>query len=225
MKIRSMHIVNYKAFKNFTVNLKDMNILIGSNNSGKSTIISGLRLLSVALEQGHKKKPDYMRFENKTHLYTIPKTKLPIPLENIQNDYNDFDKSYIEFTFENGAVLTLHFPETGVCCFTTDIDCYEVKTTAKFIEYFPSYVIQIPILGPLESEEKKLKEETVINAIGTQRASRHFRNHWLLTDDMKAPGTADCVNILVLSSLILHILFRNLIFYPKIICVLNCREK
>lgn len=178
-----MHIVNFKAFKNFALNLEDINILIGSNNSGKTTIISGLRLLSIALEEGHKKKPEYKRFENKTQVYTIPKTKLPIPLENIQNDYNDSDKSFIEFKFENRAVLTLHFPEKEVCCFTTDIDGYEVKTKQKFKEIFPSYIIQVPILGPLEDEERKLKEETIINGIGTQRASRHFRNYWLLNDD------------------------------------------
>ena len=183
MKIVSMHIVNFKAFKDFTLNLDNMNILIGSNNSGKTTIINGLRLLSVALEVGNKKKPEFMRFDNKTQVFHIPKTKLPIPLENIQNDYNDIDKSYIEFAFENRAMLKLHFPEKEVCYFTTDIEGYEVKTPAKFKECFPSHIIQIPILGPLEDEETRLKEETIINGIGTQRASRHFRNHWLLNDD------------------------------------------
>lgn len=183
MRIISMHIVNFKAFKDFTLNLEDMNILIGSNNSGKTTVLSGLRLLSVALEEGNKKKPTYKKFENKTQVYTIPKTKLPIPLENIQNDYNDKDNSYIEFIFENRAVLTLHFPEKDICCFTTDIDGYEVKSAAKFKEYFPSHVIQIPILGPLEDMERKLKVETILNGIGTQRASRHFRNYWLLNDN------------------------------------------
>jgi energy-coupling factor transporter ATP-binding protein EcfA2 len=183
MKIASMHIVNFKAFKDFTLKLENINILIGSNNSGKTTIINGLRILSVALEVGHKKTPEVKQFENKTHVYTIPKMKLPIPLENIHNDYNDSNKSYIEFTFENGALLSLHFPEKEVCYFTTDIDGYEVKTKEKFNEYFPSHVIQIPILGPLEDEEKMLKEETIVNGIGTQRASRHFRNRWLLNDD------------------------------------------
>lgn len=183
MKIVSMHIVNFKAFKDFTLNIDNMNVLIGSNNSGKTTIVNGLRLLSVALEVGHKRKPEFIRFNNKTQVYHIPKTKLPIPLENIQNDYNDSDKSYIIYTFENRAVLTLHFPEKEVCYFTAEIDGYEVKTTTKFKEFFPSHIIQIPILGPLEDEETKLKEETIINGIGTQRASRHFRNHWLLFDD------------------------------------------
>lgn len=183
MKISTMHIVNFKAFKDFKVNFDDMNILIGSNNSGKTTIINGLRLLSVALEVGYKKNPEPMKLGNKTKAYHIPKTRLPIPLENIGNNYNDSDESYIEFTFENNAKLKLHFPEKEVCYFTTDLDGYEAKNITKFKEIFQSHVIQIPILGPLEDEEAKLKEETIINGIGTQRASRHFRNHWLINDD------------------------------------------
>lgn len=182
MKLVSINIVNFKAFKKFKIQLKDMNILIGSNNSGKTTIISALRLLSVALEYGRNKNPSIRRYKHKNRVYDIPKSKLPIPLENIQNDYNDKEDSYIEFLFENNAVLTLFFPDINECSFITDIDGHEAINKSRFCEYFPVTAMQIPILGPLEDEEKKLKDETISKAIGTQRASRHFRNHWLRDD-------------------------------------------
>lgn len=179
MKLISMNIVNFKAFKKFKIHFKDMNIMIGSNNSGKTTIISALRLLAVALEHGKKKKPVVRRYKHKNKVYDIPKSKLPIPLENIHNDYRDEDDSYIEFTFENNAVLTMFFPNIGECSFVTDIDGYEVTNKSRFSEYFPANAVQIPILGPLESEEKMLLDDTIAKAVGTQRASRHFRNQWL----------------------------------------------
>lgn len=180
--LSSIYIKNFKAFKNFEVNLSDMNILIGSNNSGKTTIITTLRLLSVALEHGYKKKPSFKKYNESRYIYDIPKSKLPVPLENIQNDYHDEDESYVEFRFKNKAKLTLHFPGPGYCSFTTDIEGYEVTDTKHFKQFFPSSVLQIPVLGPLEDEEKKLQEKTIANSIGTQRASRHFRNSWLIDD-------------------------------------------
>lgn len=183
MKLISMDIFNFKAFKKFKINYKDMNILIGSNNSGKTTIISALRLLAVALDHGKKKNPAVRKYKHKNKVYDIPKSKLPIPLENIQNEYNDDEDSYIEFKFENDAVLTLFFPDVGECSFVTDIDGYEVPNKARFCEYFTASAVQIPILGPLESEEKKLTDETISKGVGTQRASRHFRNQWLRDDE------------------------------------------
>lgn len=43
MQLSSIYIRNFKAFKSFKVSLSDMNILIGSNNSGKTTVITTLR--------------------------------------------------------------------------------------------------------------------------------------------------------------------------------------
>lgn len=183
MKLLSMNIVNFKAFKKFKVKFKDMNIMIGNNNSGKTTIISALRLLAVALEHGKKKKPNIRKYDRWNKVYDIPKSKLPIPLENIQNDYHENDDSYIEFTFENNAVLRLFFPDIGECSFVTDIDGYEVHNKSNFCKYFSATAIQIPILGPLEDEEKMLKDDTIAKGVGTQRASRHFRNQWHRDED------------------------------------------
>lgn len=107
---------------------------------------------------------------------------MPVPLENIQNDYHDEEESFVEFKFDNNAKLILHFPENGSCSFTTDIDGYEVNDIKNFKKFFPLYVLQIPVLGPIEDEERKLQEQTIANGVGTQRASRHFRNSWLLDD-------------------------------------------
>ncbi|MBM7562510.1 Shedu anti-phage system protein SduA domain-containing protein [Fusibacter tunisiensis] len=182
MQLDSIHIKNFKAFKNFRVNLSDMNILIGSNNSGKTTVITTLRLLSVALLYGSKNKPSVKEHKNKNYVYDIPKSKLPVSLESIQNDYHDEEDSYVEFIFENNAKLILHFPEAGSCSFTTDIEGNEINDPKKFRYYFPVNILQIPVLGPIEDDEKKVKEQTIINGMGTQRASRHFRNNWLLDD-------------------------------------------
>lgn len=46
MKFHSIRIQNYKSIKDITLYLSDVNLLIGPNNSGKSNILSALKLFS-----------------------------------------------------------------------------------------------------------------------------------------------------------------------------------
>jgi len=43
--ISSIHFENFKVLENFSISLKKINILVGINNSGKSTILDALRIL------------------------------------------------------------------------------------------------------------------------------------------------------------------------------------
>jgi len=49
--ITSVRFRNFKAFKDFSVSLDHMNILVGPNNSGKSTIIGAFRALDAGLRK------------------------------------------------------------------------------------------------------------------------------------------------------------------------------
>ena len=45
--ITSMHIENFKCFKDFTIDLGPFNVLIGPNDSGKTSFLQAIRLLSL----------------------------------------------------------------------------------------------------------------------------------------------------------------------------------
>ncbi|MGD0947393.1 MAG: AAA family ATPase [Candidatus Binatia bacterium] len=47
----SVEFRNFKAFERFSVTLQDMNVLVGPNNSGKSTVIGAFRVLAAALRR------------------------------------------------------------------------------------------------------------------------------------------------------------------------------
>ena len=42
--LNSIHFINFKAFQDFNIALKDFNILTGPNNNGKSTILEVVQL-------------------------------------------------------------------------------------------------------------------------------------------------------------------------------------
>lgn len=66
MHIKKVHIENYKCFRNFTLELNDgINILVGDNESGKSTILEAIHLALTGLLNGR-----YLRQDLTTYLFT-----------------------------------------------------------------------------------------------------------------------------------------------------------
>ena len=41
---------NFKAFRNFSLSLRHMNVLVGPNNAGKSTALAAFRVLAAGLQ-------------------------------------------------------------------------------------------------------------------------------------------------------------------------------
>jgi predicted ATPase len=54
MIIQSLSFENYMAYKKFSIALSPFNILVGPNNSGKSTVIKSLQLLEAAWRSEYK---------------------------------------------------------------------------------------------------------------------------------------------------------------------------
>lgn len=57
--IKRIVLKNYKGFESYEVTLKPgLNVLAGANNAGKSTLLSAMRLLSVAIHMMKNRKPN-----------------------------------------------------------------------------------------------------------------------------------------------------------------------
>ena len=178
-KITSIRFTNFKSLRNFTVSLQDTNVLVGPNNSGKSTIISSLRLLEVALRRASSKNAERVRLPDGTQGYGhhLALAQLSVSLENVATDYNA-EPSRIEFRLSNRNRLSLYFPTDGGCTLYWETEGVPVATAGRFASAFPISVQVVPVLGPLEHKEAYVTEQTVKESLSTHRASRHFRNYW-----------------------------------------------
>ena len=179
VKISSIKFFNFKALSDFSINLQGMNILVGPNNSGKSTIISAFRILDVALRKARSKKAERVPIPSGSFGtgHRIPEEHISVSLENIATNYNKED-SRIEFRLTNKNKLILFFPNDGGCILTWETSNTNISMPSKFKQEFPINIQVIPVLGPLEHNEAIVTEETVKTSLNTHRASRHFRNYW-----------------------------------------------
>jgi energy-coupling factor transporter ATP-binding protein EcfA2 len=169
---------SFKALADFSLSLRDVNLLVGPNNSGKSTIISALRVLDNGIRFARTRAPTQVFIDEEMVVgYRLPEDSIPISLENIHTNY-DATESRVTFQLNNQNKLHLIFPADGGCVLLPEVPYRPVLTAAIFKREFPLALTVIPVLGPLEHREIRREKSTVISAISSHRASRHFRSYW-----------------------------------------------
>jgi energy-coupling factor transporter ATP-binding protein EcfA2 len=182
-RITSVRFRNYKALREYQINLTDRNFLVGPNNAGKSTIISAFRMLSVALRRTSGRKLDIVKGpKGRSYGVVVPAEALPVSIENVHTDYAEEDTT-ITFRISNGNELQLFFPTDGSCLFIADAQGRPLTTASAFKNAFPIVLAVIPVLAPVDHLEKKVLEDTVYKNITTHRASGNFRSYWYYNEE------------------------------------------
>ena len=177
VRFTSVQFRNFKALGRFSLSLRKVNVLVGPNNSGKSTVLSAFRVLQAAITRARAFQAEYIDGpgESAGWGYALPPDSIPISVENIATDYRPGDTTVL-FRLSNGNDLELFFTADGGChLFPRG---RQVRRPAEFRVAYPATIALIPTLGPLESDEMLLERETVRRGVSTHRAPRHFRNYW-----------------------------------------------
>ncbi|PHR71320.1 MAG: ATP-dependent endonuclease [Arcobacter sp.] len=93
MKIKKVIIVNFKSFKSFKIDLNNgLNVIVGNNEAGKSTIIEAIHLALSGLFNGK-----YLRHDLTEYLFNIESVKKYI------EDPSILPSILIEIYFEDGS--------------------------------------------------------------------------------------------------------------------------
>lgn len=175
----SVVFTRYKAFRAYRISLNRFNMLVGPNNTGKSTILSAFRILSEAMRKARARNPIYVEGpEGESLGHSIELHNLPIATENVFYDYDDSVPASITFKVSNGNSLILYFPRQGVCNLICETIGRPVITTSTFQSQFNIHIGFVPILGPVDYEEQLYLKEAARLALLTQGAARNFRNIW-----------------------------------------------
>lgn len=169
----------FKAFKAYTLDLRNFNVLVGPNNAGKSTILAAFRMLAHAMRRAESRKAVPMHGPNGlTHGHDIDLSQISVADENLFYNYDDDEPAWVRFQLSSGNALILYFPEHGVCRLFPDAQGRACLSPTTFKTNFPCPIGFVPILGPVEQSEELNERETARRALFNYRAARNFRNTW-----------------------------------------------
>lgn len=170
---------NFRKFKSFSLPLRSSNVLVGPNNSGKSSILDAFRILYGCYRYTRATSPKLIEVKGKGVCsgYIVPETSVGVPLANISNGYNEEDAE-IEFRHKNGNKLTIALHPNRPVRFTLSTDRAPPRTPTNFRKQFPLDLVIVPTLAPFEESEPALQDETIQRNESSRLASRYFRNIW-----------------------------------------------
>lgn len=170
---------HFKALERFTLSLRHFNILVGPNNSGKSTILTAFRVLAASLRKARSRKPEFVPTpEGVGFGYAVDLSGVSVAEENIFFNYDDSTPASVRFKLTNKNELQLYFPELGSCYLIANSEGNSPRTPTAFRKEFNCSIGFVPILGPVDHHESLYKEEAARLALFNYTASRNFRNIW-----------------------------------------------
>lgn len=169
----------FKAFSSFSLQLRRFNILVGANNAGKSTILTAFRILAAAMRRANNRRAETVRGPHgRVPGYVVDLRSISVAEENIFFDYEESEAASVTFTLANNNRLQLYFPEVGACYLIPDAQGRQIITPVGFKSQFHCPIGFVPILGPVEHDEKLYDKEAARLALFNYQAARNFRNIW-----------------------------------------------
>lgn len=181
MDVRSVRFRNFKGLRDYRVTLKRMNVLVGPNNAGKSSVLDAFRLLGAAVCHARRRNPTNLMVDRGAVFgWEVPPTTLPIPLVNAHSDADDeaSQGTAISFGMADGSTFELLVRDGSRCLLTVEVDGPRISSAQQFRARYPIEVLDFPTLGPLEVEEDWLTDEYVERHRTGRRSNRMFRNIW-----------------------------------------------
>lgn len=181
--LKRLRLVRYKGFEQFEITFRpELNVLVGPNNAGKSTIIAVLRLCQIVLRYARRFNPSISieDADRKRIGYPLSVARLRyLPGFTDENVHYEFrhEEARVELQTDSEAILTIVWPPDDEAYFYFDMkQGMNATRRAQIVEHSPRIGI-VPGLTPIDNREEVLTEKYVNEALGSRLTSRHFRNH------------------------------------------------
>jgi predicted ATP-dependent endonuclease of OLD family len=178
--LKNLTLENYRCFSHHQITLKDLSIIVGKNNAGKSTLIEAFRLLSLVTNRyKHLALSNVPNWLDAPLYYkgVSPSLKgLEFFYENIFHLYQDPPATITAEFINKSKVKMFIGPDSKLHAVLIGSNGKALDTRGKInnINLMPIYIL--PQISPVLKDEKPLVEEYVKSNLASSLASHHFRN-------------------------------------------------
>lgn len=177
--LTELQLTNFKGFSRHTIPLREVSVLVGRNNAGKSTLIEALRLIAIVADRytalAYREPPAW--------------TDLPLVHRGVSPSLRglefNFDTAFhglgdgpaiISAKFKSRERITVYVGPGELHAVIFDTKGRPVSSKGQALRVdLPRVSIQAQV-GPLVREETLLDTEYVRGAMSSYLASAHFRN-------------------------------------------------
>lgn len=188
--IQLLRLNNFRGFDQHEISLKDLTIIVGRNNAGKSTIVEALRLLSITTNRylylPYREAPSWLDIPRVEYGINPSLRGLEIDTELLFHRYNN-PPAIIEAEFSTGELVRIYISNEDrihACIFNSHGRIIRSKREASELS-LPKVSI-MPQIGPVQKYEKILNEDYVKSAADSRLASLHFRNQLIFFNETVA---------------------------------------
>ena len=189
-----LEIENFRGFHRHVIPLRSTTIIVGPNNTGKSTIVEALRLIAIVAARipalTFRDPPEWLLEHADAAVGVRPSLQgTGVDLRAVFHQYQE-PPAVITGRFEHGESIRVFVgPDGQVHSVIRDAGGALVTTRARAIAARPPVVAIEPQVAPLQRDERLLMEDTIRRNLGSTLAPSHFRNQlhylWERFEDFK----------------------------------------
>jgi uncharacterized protein with GYD domain len=183
--LQSVRLTNFRGFRDHTVSLDPVSILVGQNNAGKSTFIDAVRLLAVGVRRAtsatYGPLPNWLAGHSEGFGFTTSFETVDFDFENIHRNLENADPAKLVLNYRNRSRVVLWFgrdaTEVFFQIFRPRLGAIASRAEALGANLTP--ILVMPPIGPLLPHEKVIARNRVREFLYGRLAHRHFRNQLL----------------------------------------------
>ncbi|WP_312561099.1 ATP-binding protein [Anaerospora sp.] len=181
--LKQIELINYRCFEYSKMSIRDISIIVGKNNSGKSTLIEALRMISMASKKctntTYVSPPKSLNMPITIRGFRLPVEDLKIDLRSVVHFYKH-DIAKITATFRNGVQIIVYANKEVAFAIVTDQNGERLNSKNRAKEINHRLISILPQIGLIKENERLLTKDTITGNLDTYLSSRHFRNEILL---------------------------------------------
>lgn len=177
--LKSIYLENYRCFEKSTIQFKDISVIVGKNNAGKSSLIEALRMIALSVRKcthtTYKDLPKEFGRPIREKGFRLEVERLKVDLRGVVYRYEDVTAK-IQVLFENNVKIHIYANKSYAYAVLLDESGKCIKNKEKAQKAVLHNVSILPQIGLIKENEKRLTAETVEKDKETYLSSRHFRN-------------------------------------------------